>query len=97
MVDITEIKKLAKEIESKYDLNYYEILQRYMFERILERMPLLVVSPGVPVYMPNYSTDAKQNVLTGLIDQGMKGVENILNDIIGKEGDGRFYSFKHAY
>ena len=40
MVDITEIKKLAKEIESKYDLNYYEILQRYMFERILERISI---------------------------------------------------------
>ena len=38
MVDITDIKILAKEIENKYDLNYYEILQRYMFERILERI-----------------------------------------------------------
>ena len=28
MVDITDIKRLAKEIEDKYDLNYYEILQR---------------------------------------------------------------------
>lgn len=27
MVDITNIKRLAKEIEIKYDLNYYEILQ----------------------------------------------------------------------
>lgn len=38
MVDITDIKILVKEIENKYDLNYYEILQRYMFERILERI-----------------------------------------------------------
>ena len=38
MVDITDIKRLAKEIENKYDLNYYEILQRYMFERVLERL-----------------------------------------------------------
>lgn len=36
MVDMTDIKRLAKEIENKYDLNYYEILQRYMFERVLE-------------------------------------------------------------
>lgn len=40
MVDITDIKRLAKEIENKYDLNYYEILQRYMFERVLERISL---------------------------------------------------------
>lgn len=38
MVDITDIKRLAKEMENKYDLNYYEILQRYMFERVLERI-----------------------------------------------------------
>ena len=25
-------------MENKYDLNYYEILQRYMFERVLERI-----------------------------------------------------------
>lgn len=29
MVDIIGIKRLAKEIENKYNLNYYEILQRY--------------------------------------------------------------------
>ena len=40
MVDITDIKRIAKEIENKYDLNYYEILQRYMFERVLERISL---------------------------------------------------------
>ena len=38
MVDITDIKRLAKEMKNKYDLNYYEILQRYMFERVLERI-----------------------------------------------------------
>lgn len=38
MVDITDIKKISKEMENKYDLNYYEILQRYMFERVLERI-----------------------------------------------------------
>lgn len=38
MVDIIDIKRKAKEIENKYELNYYEILQRYMFERILERI-----------------------------------------------------------
>jgi predicted nucleotidyltransferase component of viral defense system len=40
MVNVTDVKRLAKEIENKYNLNYYEILQRYMFERILERISL---------------------------------------------------------
>lgn len=38
MVDIADLKRLAKDIENEHDLNYYEILQRYMFERILERI-----------------------------------------------------------
>jgi predicted nucleotidyltransferase component of viral defense system len=40
MVNVADVKRLAKEIENKYNLNYYEILQRYMFERILERISL---------------------------------------------------------
>lgn len=32
MVDITDIKRLAKEKENKYDLNYYEILQRLLWK-----------------------------------------------------------------
>lgn len=36
----TDIKKIAKSIEKEHKLNYYEILQRYMFERILERISL---------------------------------------------------------
>ena len=37
MVEET-IKLKAKELEDKYNINYYESLQRLMFERILERI-----------------------------------------------------------
>ena len=37
---VADIKKVAKEMENKYALNYYEILQRYMFERVLERISI---------------------------------------------------------
>ncbi len=30
----------AKEIENKYNLGHYEVLQRFMFERILERISI---------------------------------------------------------
>ena len=38
MVNIKDIKQKAKEIEIKYNLSHYEVLQRFMFERILERI-----------------------------------------------------------
>ena len=35
-----KIKLKAKELEDKYNINYYESLQRFMFERILERISI---------------------------------------------------------
>lgn len=63
MVNIIDIKRLAKEIEKIYDLNYYEILQRYMFERILERI-------STSEYQDNFILKG------GLLLSAMFGVEN---------------------
>lgn len=63
MVDITDIKRLAKEIENKYDLNYYEILQRYMFERVLERI-------SISKYQDNFILKG------GLLLSAMFGIDN---------------------
>lgn len=63
MVDITDIKRVAKEIENKYDLNYYEILQRYMFERVLERI-------SVSKYQDNFILKG------GLLLSAMFGIDN---------------------
>ncbi len=40
MVGIKIIKEKTKEIEKQHNLNYYEVLQRFMFERILERISI---------------------------------------------------------
>lgn len=40
MVNIIEFKNKIKSIEEEYDLNHYEVLQRFMFERILERISI---------------------------------------------------------
>ena len=38
MIKYKELKQKSKELERKYHLNHYELLQRFMFERILERI-----------------------------------------------------------
>lgn len=63
MVDITDIKRLAKEMENKYNINYYEILQRYMFERVLERI-------SVSRYRDNFILKG------GLLLSAMFGINN---------------------
>lgn len=56
-------KLKAKELEDKYNLNYYESLQRFMFERILERI-------SVSEYQDNFILKG------GLLLAAMFGVEN---------------------
>lgn len=35
---VNDFQERAKELEKKYNIKYYEALQRFMFERILERI-----------------------------------------------------------
>ncbi len=63
MVSSVEIKELAKEISDNHNLNYYEVLQRYMFERILERI-------SVSKYRDNFILKG------GLLLSAMFGIDN---------------------
>ena len=91
MVDITEIKKLAKEIENKYDLNYYEIVQRYMFERILERISIskyqanFILKGGLLLSamfgIDNRMTKDMDTTITG-IDASKNEMIKVLNEIL---------------
>lgn len=91
MVDITDIKRLAKEIENKYDLNYYEILQRYMFERVLERISVskyqdnFILKGGLLLSamfgIDNRMTKDMDATITG-IDVSKEKMLNVLNEIL---------------
>lgn len=63
MVERNRFLKKAKEFEKKYNLNYYEVLQRFMFERILERI-------SISKYQDNFILKG------GLLLAAMFGVEN---------------------
>ena len=63
MVSSKTIKQRAKELESVYNLNHYELLQRYMFERVLERI-------SVSKYQENFILKG------GLLLSAMFGINN---------------------
>lgn len=63
MVKTKHIHEKAKEIEKKYNITYYEILQRFMFERILERI-------SVSAYQDNFILKG------GLLLTAMFGIDN---------------------
>ena len=63
MVRSVDIKKKAQDIEKIHNLNHYEILQRYMFERILERI-------SISKYQNNFILKG------GLLLSAMFGIDN---------------------
>ena len=63
MITYKELKEKSREIENLYNLNHYEMLQRFMFERILERIS---VSP----YQKNFILKG------GLLLSALFGVDN---------------------
>lgn len=68
---------------------------RKYIERIVERMPLLLISPGEPDFMPTYSKKEKKNILNALAKAHMTGGGLNKSDyeafLDGKSG--RYYTF----
>lgn len=67
-------------------------------EKIIAKMPLLLLTPGVPKFMAAYSNKDKTNLLSYLTGKGNKD-DGILDKIVnnGKDGNSKFYSFEFAY
>lgn len=86
-----KIKLKAKELEDKYNLNYYESLQRFMFERILERISIskyqdnFILKGGLLLAamfgVGNRTTKDMDTTITG-IDISKDKMVNVLNEIL---------------
>lgn len=68
-------------------------------EKIITRMPLLLLTPGVPEFLGGYSKSDKNDLLTYLKNRGRGNDESIIDELIGEDSNktGKFYSFKFAY
>ena len=91
MVSSKTIKQRAKELESVYNLNHYELLQRYMFERVLERISVskyqenFILKGGLLLSamfgINNRVTRDMDTTITG-IDISKEKMINVLNEIL---------------
>lgn len=91
MITFDELKEKSKLIESKYNLNHFEVLQRFMFERILERISVSkyndnFILKGGLLLSTIFGVD---NRTTKDMDATIKGIDvskdkmvNILNEIL---------------
>lgn len=67
-------------------------------ERIISRMPLLLITPGKPFFMTDFDENAKQGVLQSLANKASDEVTNAINELIsGKKTGGKYYTLRFAY
>lgn len=62
-------------------------------EKVITRLPVLLINPGRPKFMKDFSSSAKKNILTYLATKD-KSVS--LDDLLGNN-KGKIYSFEYAY
>lgn len=62
-------------------------------KKIIERIPLLFISPGRASFMTKYSKENKRNLLEYLINNMSNGVFGSLDEII--TGEGKYYTFEY--
>ena len=91
MVSYVDIQERVKTIQNRFNLNYYELLQRFMFERILERISLSeykdnFILKGGLLLSAMFGVD---NRTTKDMDVTIKGIDvskdkmlNVLNEIL---------------
>ena len=66
-------------------------------EKIVERIPLLLIAPGRASFMTKYSKNEKKNFVSQFISSVANGLdfnENTLSDLT--ESNGRYYTFQYA-
>lgn len=64
-------------------------------ERIIMNMPLLIMSPGEPDFLPNYSKKQRMSLAQKLVS-GSDVSANTINNLLSGKG-GRYYTFTFKY
>ena len=62
-------------------------------ENVVSRMPLLLLTPGKPVFMKGYTKDEQVDVLQGYMKEKLN---NVIDDLLDTK-NGRYYSFAFNY
>ena len=65
-------------------------------ERIIMKMPLLIISPGEPDFLPNYNKKQRLSIAQKVLE-GARGIsKNTINNLLSGKG-GRYYAFTFKY
>lgn len=66
-------------------------------KEIISHMPLLLMTPGKPVFMSKYSKDDKKSILGKFISVASGTEKGIQDTVLNDKGFGKYYSLEYAY
>lgn len=69
---------------------------RVYAEKIIAKIPLLLMTPGVPTFMNSYNSEQKKTVLSKFLTKGIDIIDGEL-DVLVNENSGKYYSLKYDY
>jgi hypothetical protein len=70
------------------------MIGRVYADRIVSRMPLLLITPGIPSFMSAFSKENKKSVLKALFKADES---NDIASVLSEGSSGRYYTLKFAY
>lgn len=73
-----------------------DAIGRKYAKEIVSTMPLLLITPGKPIFMAKFNNEDKQNVLRKFIDVA-SGHESGIIDTVLSDTFGKYYSLEYAY
>ena len=71
----------------------YKFGRKYT-EKIIARLPLLLLTPGKPRFMKEFTDSSKQNIITYAAS---KGIDNTMGSLLNDDEQGKLYSFETCY
>lgn len=82
-------------VDNRIDNNKMDTFGRKYAEKIVARMPILIMTPGVPKFMSGYNQNTIRDVIEEFLHKsggsGRAGLDNLIDK------DGRYYSFQIEY
>lgn len=70
---------------------------RKFADKIMTKVPMLVMTPGRPAFMSGFSKKYKDNIMMNLYETFSNKNSMNISELLNGEGNGRYYTFEFAY
>lgn len=77
--------------------NKTDAIGRKYAKEIVANMPILLITPGKPVFLAKYSHEGKKNILKQLLDLATNTVGDELENTVLNENFGKYYTLDYAF